>query len=717
MTFTAQNYQDQVGPPVSAAWLNGVDVICYSIMQGAQTLAQAQAALGIPTFATPLGVNQGGTGAADGPHAMANLGGVAIADLPADVAGIVTRSYIGNLEYPQTTVESSHSIVPTDTTFVPGNILRYGADPTGVLDSSNAIAAALLCNSRVYAPSGLYKCSQQFNVGTNQTVMGDGASTIFQYATGLLNNFQCSGINGAIFRDFTIQILSTTGIATTYGAIYLLNSSYSTVERVTVTGYGWSGVWLDGGSNYNTVQNCTFTNAQEQILNGIPAGTGADVSIYSSHGGGIAAPSYNKILNNNLLGGGGYGVQILDEFATTGAGLPFRNLVSGNRVTQHRAYGLLLYLPGSGSGSIDTYNQFFDNQVQDILGSRGLDGVATDPNQTTGCGIYVVGVGTGGAQVHNNAVQNCCINTRTRTVLPAGIGVTAVPTGLVPISVIGNSVDQMSQGDGILISGGPTNGQGGATVSNNTISMPSSNNGTGVGGGALLGAQLRIESGAGSLDNVVVGPNNGISYGTGQGLYLYANSGNLANLVITGGSYSVQASGSGTPFQAAQNGGFNITQLTINGTKFRAVAGSGTNPAANLNAIIAGYFSNCAFISNVGVGLLLNGCTNMRVTGGEISGTGGTNIQTTGTCTNCFIDKTVDMRITTGATGSVVNNAGTGGCNIEQNFSSVPSAGTWNTGDRAVHLGVTVGTAKGWSRVTTGSGNVLGTDWITEGNL
>jgi len=64
----------------------------------------------------------------------------------------------------------------------------------------------------------------------------------------------------------------------------------------------------------------------------------------------------------------------------------------------------------------------------------------------------------------------------------------------------------------------------------------------------------------------------------------------------------------------------------------------------------------------------------------------------------------------------VISNAGTG-CTIEQNFTSVPTAGSWVIGDRAVHLGVTAGTAKAWARVTSGSGNVLATDWISEGVL
>lgn len=626
----------------------------------------------------------------------------------------LTAAAVGLVLYPQTAAELAASVTPTLYNYPAGNVLRYGADNTGTTDSSTAIAAALLANPKgIFAPSGTYLCSQTFHVSSNQIVKGDGISTVFQYTSGAMTNFSGSSITAAVFTDFKISVIGGDGLST-YGGIYLLNSSYCTVERVSMAGFVWSGVWLDGASNHNTIHNNHFSGAQEKILNGLAAGTGADVSIYSSGGSGTAAPSFNKIINNDMRGGGGYGVQILDDFATLAAGLPFRNIVQGNRVGTHLAYGLLLYLPGNGSGSADTYNQFIGNQIKDISGQRGLDGVAGAAAQTTGAGIYVVGGGIGGTQVHSNNIQNCCINTMTRTLVPAGIGVGGCPTGLVPPSIVGNSIDSMTQGDGIQISGGPNNGLGGAYVADNVIAMPSNNAGAGPGGATMQGAGLSIICGAGGLDNLVIGPNSVIMLGAGPALFTSANSANLQNLTMTGGSYSVQSTGSGIAWQGNQVGGFTTTQLKVSGTRFRV--SSGTADAVSINAIVNGDLSGVFGTSVGGRGLFLNGCTNIRISGGGEFNGSSTNVQTSGTCTNSFIDKSVNIGITTGATGSVVVNGGTG-CNIEQNFSSVPTAGSWVIGDRAVHLGVTVGTAKGWSRVTSGSANVLTTDWITEGNL
>lgn len=47
---------------------------------------------------------------------------------------------------------------------------------------------------------------------------------------------------------------------------------------------------------------------------------------------------------------------------------------------------------------------------------------------------------------------------------------------------------------------------------------------------------------------------------------------------------------------------------------------------------------------------------------------------------------------------------------------ALPSSGTYLIGDRIIHSTPTTGQPKGWGRATNGTGNVLGTDWLTEGN-
>lgn len=66
-----QNFVDQVGPRVSAAWLNVVDKIKFTIFADAATKAAARAAL---TSDAPWDVGQGGTGGTNATTAAASLG-------------------------------------------------------------------------------------------------------------------------------------------------------------------------------------------------------------------------------------------------------------------------------------------------------------------------------------------------------------------------------------------------------------------------------------------------------------------------------------------------------------------------------------------------------------------------------------------------------------------------------------------------------------------
>src|SRR5882724_10133948 len=47
MAFAPQNFKDLSPPAISAAWLNALDVTANSVLAGAQTVPQAQSALGI----------------------------------------------------------------------------------------------------------------------------------------------------------------------------------------------------------------------------------------------------------------------------------------------------------------------------------------------------------------------------------------------------------------------------------------------------------------------------------------------------------------------------------------------------------------------------------------------------------------------------------------------------------------------------------------------
>jgi Pectate lyase superfamily protein len=68
------------------------------------------------------------------------------------------------------------------------NVVYYGADPTGTVDSSSAFEAvqtAIGTNpGTVYIPAGTYKCSTFFSLVQNQNIIGDGSASVSISYTG-----------------------------------------------------------------------------------------------------------------------------------------------------------------------------------------------------------------------------------------------------------------------------------------------------------------------------------------------------------------------------------------------------------------------------------------------------------------------------------------------------------------------------------------------------
>lgn len=99
----------------------------------------------------------------------------------------------------------------------PGNVLNYGADPTGLYDSAPAFTAAIAANDYVYIPSGIYLINSQINVNKSHiTIEGANQSNSYHSAWqggSLLTLGAAAGSGAAVF--------AWTGIAADYQAINL----------------------------------------------------------------------------------------------------------------------------------------------------------------------------------------------------------------------------------------------------------------------------------------------------------------------------------------------------------------------------------------------------------------------------------------------------------------------------------------------------------------
>jgi hypothetical protein len=83
--------------------------------------------------------------------------------------------------YAQTTAEAAAGVTPTNTSYPPGNVLRYGADPTGTSDSTAAFNAATFANlsyslnallNEIFVPAGRYLVNGTVYVRKGQRLRG-----------------------------------------------------------------------------------------------------------------------------------------------------------------------------------------------------------------------------------------------------------------------------------------------------------------------------------------------------------------------------------------------------------------------------------------------------------------------------------------------------------------------------------------------------------------
>ena len=549
------------------------------------------------------------------------------------------------------------------------SVKDFGAVGNGVADDTSAIQAAITASSRVYFPSGTYKITSYLTLGNNQDIWAAGDATITMAVTNT-DFFYATTKTGIKIRGLKIQ-QTVAGASGSVAGIDLTDCTRCTVADCEFVGLQWAGVWLNR-SSYCTVTNNRFTASLGTVQDA------ADIAVYGSS-------SYNIIHGNHCEGTTNHhGVLVQDPYAGS---LPSKNIISSNRIGQHAGYGIALYIPGS-AGTGNTFNQVVNNLIENIQGS-----VST--NRSSGAGIYVVGNWAGGSLISGNTVRNCCVQTLDRSLSPGGIGVAGIPATVAKPAVIGNTILDMVQGDGILVVSAP----GGAQISGNSIVIPSTNNGTGAGGAGLLGSGIRVEA----CGNVDIGSNSVVNLGTGRGLFVYANAANNTGLKASGGYYEAA---SGQAVQFSQLGGFTTSDVILNGVHAKQLGS--TQYAFELLSVVRGSVSGCIGYAPSYESLRIQSCTQLRVIGGSFTSGANPAISTASTCTGSFIDESVYF----GTSPTAMTNAATG-LAVKWRNNAAPATGTWAVGDRVAQSVPAVGSPKGWSCTVAGTPGT----WVSEGNL
>jgi hypothetical protein len=153
-------------------------------------------------------------------------------------------------------------------TGAPVNILDYGADPTGVADSSAAITAALAAGKNVIVPTGTYKVNSTITIPQSCTITGEfytfnkqsdfpkfvGAPgiTVFDFpAAELLVQIGGNAINGVVIEGGAIGLRAPNGLV----GLTLNNVQFLNCTSHGISGQGFNQEWF---FNDVTCYGCNF---------------------------------------------------------------------------------------------------------------------------------------------------------------------------------------------------------------------------------------------------------------------------------------------------------------------------------------------------------------------------------------------------------------------------------------------------------------------------
>lgn len=280
----------------------------------------------------------------------------AITGLPAlgtPVTQVITTGVLAPfLHLQRSALEIAAGVIPTDLGYPDGNVLRYGADPTGATDSTYAFQQACLSTyagwnptaqqRRVYAPAGRYKFAgvntpygtPTVFVRVGMSLFGDGVSTFYDCSAwgAVVNNvFQLGWgfIGGVITQDGAGQPCEfaecfTLGGPSLGGAVVSAILPGWVVHNCFFSSPGL-GVYMGGGklfdctfdiglvhvtvgSGTQEIINCDFFNPTYAITFDTTPGDVSDVTItgcqfqYPRFGGIQAASGPSRVLGLKVAG-------------------------------------------------------------------------------------------------------------------------------------------------------------------------------------------------------------------------------------------------------------------------------------------------------------------------------------------------------------------------------------------------------------------------------
>jgi len=574
-------------------------------------------------------------------------------------AQVLTAAFIGAITNPITPAEQGAGVTPVNYQYLPGELYRYGTNTTpGTTDMTTAAQNWALVGGNLsmsYPDTVLVSGVIAFQSNTTVTIV-EGAT--FKTNTAGLSVFKATSKSNVFIRGGKIQqtVNSSSGHI---GLIEFNGCTYCKAEGVELVGAQHYAVLLSG-SSYCTVRDCYVHDSLGMTTANVDS---ADITAYG-------ASSFNNIVNNTCYGGTAveHGIMVQDPGSSL---IPYKNLVSGNKVGPHNSYGILNYL-------IDHANTFCVIAHNEIEGITG-----TAQSGAAGAGIY--NQGAGGTVIANNAIRNCCVSTSMATLTPAAIGLNLDAT-MYPVSVTGNVIADMPQYYGINVV------TGAALIEDNSISF-SSGAATGV-----VGIYLNSASNTQVINNRIQIPN---TVATTQGIFSYTNGASISNLTISGNTIN---GCSAYGIRVDQTGSTTSTNVVVNGNN--VAGGSSNSIPIGLYSVVLGTLNGNIGNATTIQALDFSTCTQVRCAGNTFTTSGTLATNFAGTCTGSYYDKSnyQNTSIKNAATGLI----------CEQLATATPASGFNSAvGDRIEQAVPVVSSPKGWRCTVAGNPGT----WVSEGNL
>lgn len=476
------------------------------------------------------------------------------------------------------------------------NVTRFGADATGVTNSTAAIQTALNTGRDIHFPRGTYKLSGVLTISnSNQRVTADAGVTLTQTHTNA-NAITIQHATNVTLSGFKIRMPGSYAQDNYWGgthtAIRLTNVTHSLVERCHIEQMNFTGIAL---------QSVSDSIIRDNIVEGCPEDNrGLDNNLYD-----IVLSSCdlliwgdcqrNLISGNKFKSGSSFGVFMAPIRYTLGGAtdnigeLRFEN----NEVSNHTRYGICGYRANTWTNINDNLGPIYieGNHIFDIWGNQ--PGISSQPETHYGAGVF--SAGWQDWNVIGNTVSNCTLFNRGAIHQQGGIViqwntrykvmnndvVDCWRAGIVIDNLVNTHTDQgvpsgIVSGNNIWNTGWITNQfsiEAGSTLVtfSNTNFMAGDTNIILIGAGAA-GANLTT-----GLSNYVSGTTYNTYHAastsvTNGAARLYTEQG----LLLREASYAIIADNN---IAAAHNGGFYAvsgTYLTLNGNAIRS--GDGFTP-------------------------------------------------------------------------------------------------------------------------------------------